>query len=181
MKSMRFLSIALLGLAFLASNVTAKESKKPSMATQTPAGINAPTEVQTRLGTLKTIDGFPDEATIEKVYNMWFFFRGFLENGSPAPAVASIKKNLHVYPLAKAANPPQMNFVNMSGKYLNTIGSIDFSFFEDVNEVVQDEPTAAMDPDNLGLLASIGIVKGKPFKPDARMKKILTRCPGRTG
>jgi hypothetical protein len=26
----------------------------------------------------------------------------------------------------------------------------------------------------LGQLAAIGIVKGKPFNPDARMKKILT-------
>ncbi|MGW8178515.1 MAG: DUF1214 domain-containing protein, partial [bacterium] len=29
-------------------------------------------------------------------------------------------------------------------------------------------------PTTLGLFASIGIVKGKPFNPDARMKKILT-------
>jgi hypothetical protein len=33
-----------------------------------------------------------------------------------------------------------------------------------------------MDPETLGLLASIGIEKGKPFKPDARMKKILTEA-----
>jgi hypothetical protein len=109
-------------------------------------------------------------------YNMWFFFRGFLVDGSTAPAVASIKKNLHVYPLSKKGNPPAMNFVQASGKYFNTIGSTDFSFYEDVNEVVQEEPVEALDPERLGLLASIGIEKGKPFKPDARMKKILTEA-----
>jgi hypothetical protein len=31
-----------------------------------------------------------------------------------------------------------------------------------------------MDPETMGLLASIGIEKGKKFAPDARMKKILT-------
>ena len=31
-----------------------------------------------------------------------------------------------------------------------------------------------LDPELRGLFASIGIEKGKPFKPDARMKKILT-------
>jgi len=51
---------------------------------------------------------------------------------------------------------------------------MDFSFFEEVNEVVQGEPADAIDPDTAGLLASIGIEKGKPFVPDARMKKILT-------
>ena len=53
---------------------------------------------------------------------------------------------------------------------------IDFSFFEEVNQVVQEEPNEAMDPETLGLLASIGIEKGKPFAPDARMKKILTEA-----
>ena len=33
-----------------------------------------------------------------------------------------------------------------------------------------------MDPETLGLLASIGIEKGKPFAPDERMKKILTEA-----
>ena len=37
---------------------------------------------------------------------------------------------------------------------------MDFSFFEEVNEVVQEEPAEAIDPETLGLLASIGIAKG---------------------
>jgi hypothetical protein len=302
-----FLSLGLLGVAFLTPGVTANAADKPKYATQTPAGIAAPAEIKTRLGTLRTKDGFPDKATIEKVYdnldfqrgvqsilttmqgaslvamrrglrglgpdnqtvamfenlmdsktlfltantttiynfmwvntkegpivielppkvlgmiddfwfrwvgdmgvtgpdkgkggkylvlppgykgdvpdgyhvmrpetyNMWFFFRAFDVAGKTAPAVASVKKNLRVYPLAKAKNPPQMNFVKVSDKYFNTIGPIDFSFFDDINKVVQEEPTAAMDPDNLGMLASVGIKKGKPFKPDARMKKILTEA-----
>jgi hypothetical protein len=109
-------------------------------------------------------------------YGQWLFFRGFIEDGKTAPAVASIKKNLRIYQLSEAANPPAMNFVNGSGKYFNTIGSTDFSFYEDVNELVQEEPVEASDPETLGLLASIGIEKGKPFKPDARMKKILTEA-----
>jgi len=31
-----------------------------------------------------------------------------------------------------------------------------------------------LDPETRGLLASIGVEKGKPFQPDERMKKILT-------
>jgi hypothetical protein len=53
---------------------------------------------------------------------------------------------------------------------------MDFSFYEEVNRVVQEEPNAAIDPETLGLLASIGIEKGKPFAPDARMKNILTEA-----
>ena len=96
--------------------------------------------------------------------------------GDPAPGVAAIKQHLRIYPLTDAAQPPATNFVNVSGKPFNTIHAMDFSFFEEVNEVVQEEPIDATDPETLGLLASIGIAKGTPFGPDARMKKILTEA-----
>ena len=38
------------------------------------------------------------------------------------------------------------------------------------------EPATALDPELMGPLAAIGIVKGKPFAPDARMKKIITEA-----
>jgi hypothetical protein len=61
----------------------------------------------------------------------------------------------------------------VSGKAFNTIHGNDFTFFEEINHVVQEEPNDALDPETLGVLASIGIEKGKPFAPDDRMKKIL--------
>jgi hypothetical protein len=88
----------------------------------------------------------------------------------------SIKAHLRIYPLAQATNPPQTNFVNVSGKAFNTIHSMDFSYFDEVNQVIQEEPISASDPETLGLLASIGIEHGKPFAPDERMKKVLTEC-----
>jgi hypothetical protein len=36
------------------------------------------------------------------------------------------------------------------------------------------EPATSLNPELMGSIAAIGIVKGKPFAPDARMKKILT-------
>src|SRR5262245_25009419 len=107
-------------------------------------------------------------------FGNWFITRGFQVNGDPKPGAESIKKHLRIYPLAQAANPPETTFVNVSGKAFNTIHAMDFSFFDEVNEVIQEEPNTAMDPETLGLLASIGIEHGKPFAPDERMKKILT-------
>ena len=52
----------------------------------------------------------------------------------------------------------------------------DFLFYEEVNDIVQEEPSEALDPETLGLLASIGIEKGKSFAPDERMKKILVEA-----
>jgi hypothetical protein len=108
-----------------------------------------------------------------RTFGNLMFFRTFLKDGDPKPGVDSVKKNLRVYPLSQAANPPETKFVNISGKAFNTIGPGDYSLFELLNRVIQNEPSGAVDPDTLGLFAAIGIEKGKPFAPDARLKKIL--------
>lgn len=109
-------------------------------------------------------------------FSVWVPWRTFLENGDPKPGVDRVKKFLKIYPLSQAANPPKLNFVNVSGRDFNTVGPADYPFWEYLNQVVQEEPTESVDPVTLGLWASIGIQKGKPFNPDARMKKILTEA-----
>ena len=76
----------------------------------------------------------------------------------------------------KKDNPPKMEFKNMSGVYYNTVFPNDFSFYETINQIIQEEPLDFLDPENRGVLAAIGIVKGKPFNPDERMKKLLTEA-----
>jgi len=41
---------------------------------------------------------------------------------------------------------------------------------------VQQEPATSLDPEQMGSVAAIGIIKGKKFEPDARMKKIMTEA-----
>ncbi len=118
--------------------------------------------------------------------------RTFLVNNDPKPAVELIKKHLKIYPYTPggvgtsiataldgavrlAKNPPvaPTKFVEGTGKAFNTIPPGDYGFFEMINENVQQEPAISYDVELSGQLAAIGIVKGKPFNPDARMKKIL--------
>ena len=109
-----------------------------------------------------------------KTYGNIFFWRGFVVDGSTKTAVEGSKKFAKIYSLADVKNPPPMKFINVSGKSFNTIHANDFTFYEEIDHVVQEEPNDALDPETLGVLASIGIEKGKTFAPDARMKKILT-------
>ena len=64
-------------------------------------------------------------------------------------------------------------FVEGSGKAFNTVPPSDFGFFELMNEVVQEEPAGSTDAELMGQLAAIGIVKGEPFEPDERMRRVL--------
>jgi hypothetical protein len=102
------------------------------------------------------------------------FYRAFVQGGDIAAAVRNVKANANVYPLSAAANPPAPVFVNTSGKQFNTIHANTFKFYEELNAVVQNEPADFVAAETVGLFAAIGIKKGKPFAPDARMKAILT-------
>lgn len=104
------------------------------------------------------------------------FFRAFAPGGDLASAARGVKEKFRMYPLSKADNPPEQKFVNLSGKKMNTIHANDFSYFEELNAVVQHEPEDTFEPQLTGILASIGIKKGQPFKPDARMKRLLTEA-----
>ncbi len=108
-----------------------------------------------------------------RTYRVWVFMRGSIANGLEI-AVKNVKENLKIYPLNQKDNPPQMEFINGSGKSFNTIHDNDLKFYYHVNDVIQEEPLDMIDVETRGLLASIGIEKGKPFEPDERMKKILT-------
>jgi hypothetical protein len=107
-------------------------------------------------------------------YGMWTVFRSFLVDGKTAPAVEEVRNTLKIYPLAQKDNPTPANLVNASGVPANFVMPTDYAFWELLNKVIQEEPPEGSDPTTLGLFASIGIEKGKPFAPDDRMKEILT-------
>ena len=105
-------------------------------------------------------------------YKVLTFFRMGIQDGLDV-AVDGIKTNMRVYPLADAANPPAMEWINGSDVPFNTVHANDFHFYEELNAVIQYEPISLLNPETRGLFASIGIEKGKPFEPDARMRAIL--------
>ena len=109
-------------------------------------------------------------------YGNVLFWRGFLVNGDPKPGVESIKRTARIYPLSKPEDREKTEFINWSGKHFNTIHANDFHFYEEVNALIQEEPSEAFSPELLGLLLEIGIEKGKPFNPDERMRNILTEA-----
>lgn len=109
-------------------------------------------------------------------YNLWIPWRSFLVDGDPKPGIALVKKFTKIYPLGHKGPVPELRYVDLSGKDFNTVAPADASFWELLNQVVQEEPTASLDPVTLGYFASVGIEKGKPFTPDARMRAILAEA-----
>jgi hypothetical protein len=105
----------------------------------------------------------------------FLFLRGLTKDGLQ-PAVENITSKLKVYPLKNAAKPAQTQFIKVSGKAFNTVFPNDLGYYERLNTIIQAEPLDAIGPEARGNIAAIGIIKGQPFKPDERMKKLLTEA-----
>jgi hypothetical protein len=85
-------------------------------------------------------------------------------------------KKTRIYRLADADSPPENEWIDLTVRTANTVHANDFSFFEEVDELVQYEPIEALDPERAGQLAAIGIIKGEAFEPDERMQGILQQA-----
>jgi len=140
----------------------------------TENGMQATMKADTRV----TVDvgGKPTKVWIAQStsYTNWMILRGFLKDGKPDAASKMWRTGLKIYPLDKAKDHKPMKFVNGSKKFFNTIHANNFKFYEELDHVIQYEPVSFLDPELRGQAAAIGIQKGKVFKPDERMKKILT-------
>jgi len=111
-----------------------------------------------------------------RTYNVFVFWRAFLgENRSTMEAVALMEQT-RIYPLSQQDDPPAMEFPNGSGRPADMLYPKDYRYFEGLAEFVRNEYVGREPEDAAmrGLMASLGIVRGEPFAPDARMQEILS-------
>src|SRR5580698_11363715 len=86
------LALTLAG-ALASTTVHAQAPPKMKMTTPIPPSITTPDSVDSPIGTLKFFDGFPDDATVQKVYDNLDFQRGvqaFL-SGMPGTSLAAMR------------------------------------------------------------------------------------------
>jgi hypothetical protein len=81
-----------------------------------------------------------------------------------------------IYPLKDKDDAKAMVFPDASGVPVDMLPVSDGGAFDQLKRLVDSEDTNLADADGLGLLASIGIIKGKPFDPEAKTRAILDRA-----
>lgn len=97
-------------------------------------------------------------------------------SGASYSETAEYAKNINAYPLSQAENPPKGNYLDIAGKHLPTLPVYDLSFFEKITELLNEEPLLERDKVMGGMLASLGIEKGKPFAPEGKVKQALQQA-----
>jgi hypothetical protein len=105
--------------------------------------------------------------------NVFIFLRSFYQDAHDLkPAVALVERS-RIYPLDGKATARLMTFPDASGVPANMLPVSDGNAFAQLKQLVDSEGAGLGGPDWLGVLAAIGIVKGKPFNPDAHTRQIL--------
>ncbi len=105
-------------------------------------------------------------------FRNWVMVRGLEQNtGCGEAALAYYQEHFKVHPLGEGVYQPSV--VSASFKESDTTHPRDIRYFDLLDKMVQYEPLSAFTPDELGLLHSVGIVKGSKSQPDERRQRIL--------
>jgi hypothetical protein len=107
-----------------------------------------------------------------ETYRGFVILRSNYKSGSDADIAAAVAygKKIKLYPLGAS---DATKFVDVYDKLFDATIPYDARYFELLDRFVQAEPWLRRDMVMIDILKSIGIEKGKPFKPDANTENIL--------
>ena len=102
---------------------------------------------------------------------VFIFLRAFYEDPADLAPAAALLEQARIEPLVGPARP--MRFPDASGLAVDMLPLRDGGVFGALKELLDSEVPGLADHEWLGLLAAIGLVRGRPFDPDARTRRIL--------
>ena len=108
-------------------------------------------------------------------YNTYTLVRSILKSNSEEDVRKGngLVKQIKLYPLSRAANPPEQRFVDMTDILYEGLAPYDASFYTSLARMLNEEPVQPRDLEMMGMLLPLGIEKDKDFKPDAAMTAAL--------
>ncbi len=104
--------------------------------------------------------------------------RALPEKGDVKAAIEALK-TVKIYPLSTAAAPKLVKMVDMTEKKMDSTPlrwEDNLAYWEKLHAITDAEPINEKFLPMYGLLSALGIEKGQPFAPDARMKAVLEKA-----
>src|SRR5262245_55163405 len=106
---------------------------------------------------------------------MFVFWRGFFKDPTQLEAPVKVMEQTRIYPLGQEASAKPMQFPNASATPVNMLYPQDGSAFDMLDRFIQHEYADPADMEMRGMLAALGMEKGKPFTPDQRTRDLLDK------
>ncbi len=115
---------------------------------------------------------------VRSKYSDWltFVYRSFPAAEGSVEAAVRLGTQSKWYYLSEAKNPPKNSHVMIGDRPFSQEWPRDEEAFAWLAEVFNMDKVPASGLAHMGNMRRLGIEKGKPFAPDARAKKILTRA-----
>lgn len=104
---------------------------------------------------------------------LWFGTRGL--DPDPAAAEETIRKH-RLYAWNDRANPGATRYVPVAGRPWQSQQPANLDYWRYLSDLYRSEPVETRDRIMFAMLRPIGIEPGKPFKPDARQRTILSQA-----
>ena len=101
------------------------------------------------------------------------FWRGFFRDPKQLEEPVRVMEQTKIYPLGKEGSAKAMQFPNASAKPANLLYATDGTAFDILARFIEHEYPDPADKEMRGMLATLGIVKGQKFEPDAHTRELL--------
>jgi hypothetical protein len=110
-----------------------------------------------------------------RTYGVFVFWRGFFKDPKQLQGAVKVMEQTRIYPLGKKESAKPMQFPNASNVPINMLYPGDGSAFDMLARFIDHEYADPADMEMRGMLAALGIAKGKPFNPDAHTRELLDK------
>lgn len=111
-----------------------------------------------------------------RTYGVFIFWRAFFQDPADLSKPVAVMEATKIYPLGRKESAKPMKFPEGSGIPADLLFPRDSGYFDMLARFIDHEYVDPTEMDMRGMLASIGIVKGKPFMPTVRQREILDRA-----
>ncbi len=82
---------------------------------------------------------------------------------------AEYVRQMKIYPLGEK---PATEYIDLYGKLLEMTPVLDETIYAEIHDIINEEPVEEMNLTMMGLLAGIGVEKGKPFAPGDKLQSV---------
>ena len=111
-----------------------------------------------------------------RTYGVFVFWRGFFRDPKQLEEPVRVMEQTRIYPLGKKDSAKPMQFPNASAKPANLLYATDGTAFDILARFIDHEYPDPADKEMRGMLATLGIIKGQKFEPDAHTRDLLDRA-----
>jgi hypothetical protein len=111
----------------------------------------------------------------QRTHNGFAILRPIIAGASPEnlDKVVDFVKKLKIYPLGQQ---PKTKYVDLYDKLLEMTPVLDENIYKEIHEMIGEEPVETQNLAMMGLLAKIGIRKGEPFEPSAKLRAVHAKA-----